>query len=644
MFDFRKLKRGAAVACLTGLTAAFSVHAEGPNMLSLSLGDMYAAAKGDGRVDTPERLERAITNWSKMNDAGAVVWRIEDQHIDHFDMAKTGYIKWHRDKVLQMRSQFNHHAVARKVCDKLNLKLILNYSFNDGGWPQVVDGYRVYYCYQDKHLIAHPELQEVDKRGIYHYGYLDLSNPEARKFIIGRIMEYMNITKADGLYLNSRSHSGVYSSNPNYKPGPHHADRFGFGRNLVAEYKKRYGIDITKDPRFDYQSPDFAPKSPEVENWRKLRGEYFLTFYKEVKKAIGNKMLILTLPLGNYMGSSGGNIFVDHKRIIEEKLGDALQLGVASGFVPVNKIRKLGYLSSEERDANYNVPTLENYLKRYGKLIASKGIKVYSFIQAPYSSEMARLAREIPHLTGYTISLLPNVCHPVVPDQQAIRPKKGVFSCEAVIRPTYAGYSLGRIFSKFNHKISRPSQRGWELIVEQDKSKAHDLRLKFRVFAVIPQPGKKPAQYPCKEFNVTSDEIIPYNRWSHIGATWDVDNGRASIYLNGKCIKRVDVPRGAYFNQNTMTPCFVGCYAGAFGYDYTGMIESFRFSSRPVPETGKIPEYTGKEPGTLLYVDYSQGREAPVADLKDGKMKYLLTPKFKEGRDGRKALWFNDEK
>ena len=79
---------------LAALAVIGSVNAA-ENIISLSLGDLYATGKGIGRVDTPENIEKAISSWSRMNDANAVLWRITDVHIDHFDGAKTGYIKWH---------------------------------------------------------------------------------------------------------------------------------------------------------------------------------------------------------------------------------------------------------------------------------------------------------------------------------------------------------------------------------------------------------------------------------------------------------------------------------------------------------------------------------------------------------------------
>ena len=104
---FRK-SIGTAAAVLT----LFSASA-GENFLSLSLGDLYAIAKGDGRVDSPERIEASLKNWKTLIEGSAVLWRIEDQHIEFFEMAKTGYIKWHRDKVVEMQKKFHRFCIDK---------------------------------------------------------------------------------------------------------------------------------------------------------------------------------------------------------------------------------------------------------------------------------------------------------------------------------------------------------------------------------------------------------------------------------------------------------------------------------------------------------------------------------------------------
>ena len=458
--------------------------------------------------------------------------------------------------------------------------------------------------------------------------------------MVERLVKYVNDLKADGIYLNSRSHSGLYSSHAISKyPGPHHADRFGFGKELVKEYKKRYGIDITKDPRFDYKDPKFAPKSIEVENWRKLRGEYFLTFYREVKKAIGNKILILSLPLGDYMGSSGGNIYVDHEKIIKEKLGDILVLGVSSGFVPIGQQRKLGYLSSEAHEANFNVPTLEQYTKRYGELAKARGIKLYTFQHNTYTRDFQKAVDKNPYHTGIMFQHLPLQCHPEYSDVPGLRPQKGIFSVEAIVKPTVFGGS-GRVLSKYAHS-GRPSPRGWELYFTQDR-KTQKNNVHFRAFLRYPKGNLKPAFYPEKDVNLKADIQVPLGEWCHIGGTIDMIANKMYIYVNGKEAGSVDIPAGAYVHQNTNLPLKVGVYAGDATYAFRGLIDSFRISNKHIPANGKVSAYTGKEAGTTFFVDFNKNVQ-PVVNKINSKVSYDMTPVFKDGRKGRKAIWFNDD-
>ena len=628
------------LAVATALTVGATAFAR-DNMLGLSLADLYSTRTGDARCDTPERVENAVTQWSKMIGATALLWRVDTIHIDYYEMEKTGYINWVRQKIEERRKKFDYDKCGRDIAHKLGMKFILNLSFNDGGWPREVEGHKVFYCWQDKTLIAHPEYQEVDREGKYHYGYLDLSNPAARRYMIARIVKYVNDLKADGLYLNSRSHSGLYSSHAisKYKPGPHHADRFGFGKELVKEYKKRYGIDIMTDPRFDYKSPKFAPKSVEVENWRKLRGEYFLTFYREVRQALGkDRILILTLPLGDYMGSSGGNIYVDHKRIIEEKLGDVLVLGVSSGFVPVGMQRKLGYLASHE--AKINTPSIEQYAQRYGKLAASKGIKLYTFQHESYQRNFQENIDRIPYYTGVMFQHLPLQCHPEYADVPGLRPTKGVFSVEVVTKPTVHGGS-GRPVSKYSHSVGTPSPRGWEFFFTQDR-KTGKLDVHFRAFLRYPYGNLPPERHRERDVILKSSVQIPLGEWSHVGGTIDMNRNKMFVYVNGKLTGSVDIPKGAYVHQNKNLSLKTGVYGGDATHAYRGLVESIRISDQPIPANGTIPAYTGKEPGTTFFVNFNR-TVVPSVNKIGTKVSYDMTPVYKEGRNGQKAIWFNDQ-
>ena len=635
----RKLIKSLSIAAAAFTFTLTATAVE--NMLSLSLGDLYAIGRGDERVDSPERIESAIRQWKEMFDCKIVLWRIEDMHLDHFDTAKKGYIGKHIAKVRAMRQAFDNHKAGREAAHKNGMKFYLNLSFNDGGWPEIADGCKVYYCFQDKVLIAHPEYQEVDKKGVHHYGYLDLSNPEARKYIIARIAKYVKDLQADGLYLNSRSHSGVYSQDKRYKFGPHHADRFGFGKNLVAEYKKRYGIDIITDERFDYTSKNFAPNSVEVENWRKLRGEYFLTFYNEMKAAIGDKTLILSLPLGDYMGTSGGNIYVDHARIIKERIGDALVLGASSGYVPVGMQRKLGYLTSEAHEANFNVPTFAQYCKKYGNLATANNIKFYTIQQFAYTQKIRDKIDRNPQHAGMMISHLSLQSLGIFADSPSLRPNQGVFSVETVTMPLKTKY-FGQLLSKYNHRDTESMQRGWSLTVTPDKNK-NQLYVDFRVQVRWPLAKiKNPEKYPARDVNLRANVKVNYNQWCHIGGTVDMINNKMMVYVNGKLAGSVDLPKGAFMHANTETDFCIGAYSGYRTVTYAGLVDYVRISHTPIAETNSIPDYTGKEVGTKLLF-YFNNTDKPQVPLADSQFEFTRPPKFKTGRNGRMALFFSDE-
>ncbi len=103
--------------------------------------------------------------------------------------------------------------------------------------------------------------------------------------------------------------------------------------------------------RFDYHSKDFDSNNDLVEAWRKLRGEYVVQFYRELRQAIPKDKTIYTgLPRGRYLGPPYGNLYLDWESLIKEKLVDGIVLHVTSTmlhtplYVPH---RQIGYLSSE---------------------------------------------------------------------------------------------------------------------------------------------------------------------------------------------------------------------------------------------------------------------------------------------------------
>lgn len=616
----KKLLSALLLAAVTAVGAA-------ENLLSISVGDLYSTGSGNEKVDTPDAIDAALKKWSKIYECPIVLWRTNDFMQDEYIYNKASqYISWCWAKEKEMRSQYNPATVSRAVCDRYGLKLYLNISFNDHGWPNYVEDCRVYWAWQNKRMISNPEYQDSDRDGKYHWGYLDLSNPEARKYMIDIIMRYMNSHKADGLYLNSRSHSNIYFREKRYTPGLLHADRFGFAPGIVAEYQKRYSIDIKTDPRFDYRSPEFSSDSVEVANWRKLRGEYYEIFYKEVKPALGTRQLLLSLPAGDYMGSSGGNIYVDHAKIIREKMADGIVFGTASGFVPKGSQRKMGFLSSEASDDNYNVPDCDGYLKKYGDLAVKNGVKLWSRDNV-YDKLEAKKIDADPRWSGIMVTALSFASRLYWLDHPAFRPEKSSLTVSGWF---FIRNDAGRLVSKYMH----PEGRGWELTYEPKAKKSPESLLSFR--CQIRNFGGRSA-----DTNVVSTVVIPKNEWVHLAGVYDAEKSEMRVYINGKNVGSKKLEKHIGLQSNPGIYMAVGSYGGmAGGGSMDGLVDTLHIGTVAQDFTDGKLEFTGKEPGTIFYCQF------------DGKVQALTAPdgaeydnigdlKFSPGRNGRQALDFS---
>src|SRR5687767_13803714 len=61
------------------------------NIASVSCGDHLTFGEGDGRLDTPERLERRMHAWREELGAGALHWRVLRTRIRGQFFAARGY-------------------------------------------------------------------------------------------------------------------------------------------------------------------------------------------------------------------------------------------------------------------------------------------------------------------------------------------------------------------------------------------------------------------------------------------------------------------------------------------------------------------------------------------------------------------------
>ncbi len=114
-------------------------------------------------------------------------------------------------------------------------------------------------------------------RNEYLGGHVELADPEVRQWLVGLVTDAMD-KGMDGVDIRMGSHTETLDQ-----------ENYGFHPAIVEAYRERYGIDITKQS-FDRPA------------WRKLRGEYFDQFLREVGQAVrgrdGKVLIHLQLPDG----------------------------------------------------------------------------------------------------------------------------------------------------------------------------------------------------------------------------------------------------------------------------------------------------------------------------------------------------------
>jgi len=421
--------------------------------------------------------------------------------------------------------------------------------------------------------------------------------------MVERLAGFVKEYDADGLYLCSRTHS---------KPAEH-GDQFGFGPHVVKEYQKRYGIDITKDKRFDYRSPEYAPKSPEVENWRKLRGEYLVQFTKELKEAMPGRLLYIALPRGGYYEAPFGNMVLDYKSMITNKYIDGLVLNVISGryLYGYDKVKhaKRGYLCST--DDNYNMPGALESMRALSPLCKKHGVALFfSGISDARFRKEASLRRV---LDGVSISMPTVLANVRIKDSKELR--SGALSVDGWFNiPKNQGTARApRLVSKYAHADN--SERGWELYIEKGK-------LVFRVFV-------KWGNNKAKDYHVISEIPVVYDQWAHYAGVYDPQKAVISVYINGKFAGSKKLPAGTRINDNHMINACIGSYPGYVSQELTAHVDNIRISQKAIDFAAGIPE--GKSADTLVlltfdgndYIAPGQGvidmDKAKIVDGKFGK-------------------------
>ncbi|WP_432799577.1 LamG-like jellyroll fold domain-containing protein [Poriferisphaera sp. WC338] len=580
------------VLLLTLVSTAFAQGSQ--NLINVSWGDQILIGSGNARLDTAEKIRNAMEIWDQNNQGNTILWRTGAyEHYNFFDgrrYTKPNY--W--SKLDQIYSEFDPIAVARQAASQ-NGQTFLGYTtvFDHGAPASVQYDGRHDFVWQDRATINNPSYQVKDRLGNYQYGVLEFANPSARQFMVDRLKFFANEWDMDGVYIDTRTHSIPAE----------HADQFGFGSEVVSEYQNRYGINILTDSRFDYTSSSYNPNHQVVENWRKLRGEYLIEFYREARAAMPDKIIYTSIPRGDYLGDPYGNLHIDWQTLVNEKLVDGLVIGVSTGIQHPNLApdpNTAGYLSSES--ANINIPTRDDAVANiYGPVTQSNSVKLF-FDTKDFAPNDQQFLSNQPALDGVMIQTPSGTGGGVIISQNdAFDFSGGKMTLEAFVKAGEGNTGGQRILSKYDHN-DNGRNRGWEWIVSSEGN------LQFRV------------QQVGGEVKIDSNTTLPVGAWVHVATVYDATNDEMRIYLDGE-LDSVLAIDGTSLNSTPDQDLFVGRYGGFDGLVFDGQIDELRITADALIFDG-VPQqpYTGTEPDTIALYHFDEIVDGEFVNSAEGSI------------------------
>jgi hypothetical protein len=150
-----------------------------------------------------------------------------------------------------------------------------------------------------------------------------------RQYWLGQIKEFIH-AGADGVEFRWASHQNSME-----------LDAYGFNEPVVAEFRKRYGVDI--------RTEDF-----DRAKWRQLLGQYYTQFLRQARDLLhrhGRKMMVDVMPSNdsNPAHPQFLNIFLDWEQWF------SFADGVSCKWVPLESCQRFRTVAEK-----YHIPTFHN--------------------------------------------------------------------------------------------------------------------------------------------------------------------------------------------------------------------------------------------------------------------------------------------
>lgn len=316
-------------------------------------------------MDSPQAIEKMVKRWKGRGHQG-IYWRVDeamlpDQFMTRWKPKNSPGMNYLLERVDQELHEFPVLKTLLAAAEREQLEVWAWYpTIYSNGAPPTGPGFTLSWLYENKFATDHPEILSVDRAGNKHFMVWEYAYPEARK---AKVSEFVQFAKDYGF---KRFVACLRTEAAQMQPAPKHADQFGFNAPIVAEMKKRHGIDILTDSRFDYTDPKFDVGDPLVESWRKLRGEYLTQFYRELRIALNEvdpKIQIAVQIPGDRVGTCLGNWHLDWRTWVDEGLVNELVVPVVldgyEGYGPRAKASDFGYI-----DGAITVETARRFIEQ----------------------------------------------------------------------------------------------------------------------------------------------------------------------------------------------------------------------------------------------------------------------------------------
>ncbi|TDD96416.1 hypothetical protein [Actinomadura rubrisoli] len=328
----------------------------GSNLISVSWGDHLEFGLGDGALSSADAVDRAVGRWQDELGGGAVLWRERRSARWYARTFQAPGVSARRPSISK-ELDFDEHAVIVESAHRRGMKAFVYVTVFDEGWPLDLGWGGGYETWQSHYVIRNPGHQIVDREGsAYLHGVLCFGYPEVRRYKLGVIRRLLAEYDWDGVFICTRSQS---------RPAPH-ADWFGFNEPVVEEFRARHGVDI--------RHQDF-----DLETWRRLRGEGFTQFLREVQADLRPKgqALLVGIPRASYIGPPIGNMHLDWPLWVREEIVDGLIIDQVAARCPSTWIwmwpsteQGYGYVENEQ-------PPLDKDLAGRWAAVAEGGRELY---------------------------------------------------------------------------------------------------------------------------------------------------------------------------------------------------------------------------------------------------------------------------